>query len=235
MAFLSNPRILVVVMLYTRIDNMKLWLKAWEHCDKYDAKLAVIHNVDDANSNCAVSTGNIAFSMGADYYIQRQNIGADMGAFQDLVYGKFDGLLDGFEWDILFWAADDTLPMKKNFLWYFLNEVMQPDVGVSGPHISDEITRHIRTNCFCIKRDVAKQLTFPKDRMENREDAYDFEHRANTLYRQVEKLGLRVMMPIEARNNTNFVTWDSGHYSHLRKFEEHLQEFPASRELGINL
>lgn len=230
MAFITNPKIIVCLCVYTRLNNLKRWLKTWSLCQQYDAKLVVINNYDKNPDPQFQNACNLYPDIKC---LATQNSGLDMGRFQDLCKGNL--ILGGLQdWEIVYWTADDCLPLKKTFLLNFLHVLMSPRVGIVTPHISEEMKRHVRTNCFCTTRDVCRNLKFPVERISTREECYKFEHLGDTLYDQVIRMGLKAEMPDGHNGNINHVTWDSGHYSHLNKWEEYWAEFPECREYGTH-
>src|SRR6187551_503028 len=168
---------IVAVIVYNRLENLKRWVTIWNEC-KPNAQLVIIHTgPDDWQQYC---TGAI--------YIKRKNIGFDIGAFQDVCWGRLKGFP---EWDYMLWCTDDTLPMTKDFITPFIKAFNNPKVGISCMKISNEVKTHVRTTGFCIKRGTAYKLTFPADPIITKQQCYMFEHRSQqTLINQVKQMGL---------------------------------------------
>jgi hypothetical protein len=214
-------KIVVAVVVYDRLVNIEHWIRAWKLCKKQDCSLYVIHNyrttpdIPKYQSTC---------EMGGVGYISRSNVGMDIGAFQDVCRERLEGFPN--DWDYLFWATDDILPMNKRFLSSFINLLRKkPNVGASCLEISHEVKTHIRTSGFMISKDIANKLTFAKDRLETKDDCYDFEHRgANAFYEQLRKMG-KTAMQVEP-DLKKAPLWDSHIRAHLRRYNEHFREFP---------
>lgn len=205
----------VVIIVYNRLENLKLWFDCWNLCDKTNAKLVVIHNYDhirDTLSNESIPDGII--------YIPRRNVGLDIGAFQDVCRGRLNGFP---EYDKLLWITDDTIPMKRNFVSLF-ESAYKPGIGCACMEITAlRAPMHVRTTGFMISKEVAKKLKFPVDPIINKQQCYQFEHRGSeTLYSQINKMGLKsVMVDIATRSPL----WDIGNRLHFNRMAEHNREF----------
>lgn len=244
--FLTNLQPLIVVCVYDRIANLQAWVECWKACKQakldYGAKFLVIHNHDWKRPH--PQAAKICREGPVDFYIHRKNLGMDMGAFQDLVKGRLrlssqvsmkqpGQLIDIGNWDTVLWSSDDSLPMQKSFLHHFLQMAHSPDIGACGPEISNETSYHLRTNCFCLKREIAEQLKFPLETMRSRDDAYDFEHRGWArggyhMTKQIQRMGLKVA---QLHPDIAHVMWDTGHRAHLNRWEQHFKVFPSSRHI----
>src|SRR5690348_11489494 len=130
----------VVIIVYDRVENIKLWLNCWEQCEHHDFELVVIHNY---NGSEAIKKLCDAHSI---KYIRRENKGFDIGAFKDICNGLF-------EWDKILWIADDTIPMSKDFIKPFLDQLTLA-AGVVCTDLSPYVKTHIRTTGFMIRREV---------------------------------------------------------------------------------
>lgn len=212
-------KISVCVIVYNRIDNLQIWLKCWERCNKQNSTFTVIHNYEKIEDISVYK--NLCKEYEGVNYIQRENKGFDIGAFQDVckerLY-KFDN-----DWDYLLWCADDTIPMSKDFIQMFLN-VKQ--VGSPVMNISNEVTTHVRTTGFRISKRMSKLLTFPSDRITTRKECFFFEHLAgnNTLYHQLIKNGEAPFMISSLETSP---LWDIGHKKsiNMRRMDEHENAF----------
>ncbi len=219
----NQPRVLVAVVVYNRFENMVQWINCWNQCEQGGATFLIIHNHDPGTDISRYR--DYCLTNGVNYYA-RPNRGYDIGAFQDIVN---DRIRPDLSWDILFWCTDDTIPMKKDFLTHYINAVNQSKVGVSCMHVSNAITRHMRTTGFCIKKAIAKNLVFIKDSLQTKSDCYFFEHSGHnyTILKQIENMNNKVIQitPIE-----NSLVWDPypGSCSNLEydRWAEHHEEFP---------
>lgn len=217
----------VVVVVYDRFENLKLWLNCWDQCDKTDSELVVIHNNDNA-----ISEIRNYLSLCNDHgvtYIPRANIGYDIGAFKDVCEGKIK-----LDFDRLIWATDDTIPMSKSFVQEF-NKHIKGDVGLSCVEMSKlRSPLHVRTTGFCINKQVATDLKFNK--VVTKEDCYQFEHRGGdyTLMKQVEAMGLKC---IQIDKPEKGPLWDTGNRLRFQRWDEHHKVFkpkaPGNKVLFI--
>ena len=125
---------IIVIVVYNRPQNIRHWLHCWEQCNK-TATLVVIHN----------DNGDVYDFPDDIIYIKRQNIGFDIGAFQDVCLNRLHGFP---EWDNLLWVTDDTFPMSKDFPTPFWDALKVTDVACMS--VSHYVRRHIRTTGFAI-------------------------------------------------------------------------------------
>jgi len=187
----SLPRVVVAVVVYNRYDNIERWLKCWNESETQGAKLVVIFNNENTGTpNLNGHSENVKF-------IDRPNIGYDIGAFQDVCRNRLPGFPD---FDYLIWNTDDTIPMRKDFISPFIDS-FDKTTGLTCMQISKEVTRHVRTTGFCVTKDVARRLSFPADPIKTVQDCWYFEHRGGqrTLLKQVERMGLKAIQvaPLE--------------------------------------
>ena len=206
---------ILVIVVYNRYDNLKHWLECWSQCDQTDTKLVVIHNTDKTEYSyqhlCEVY--NVT-------YIERKNIGFDIGAFQDVCRNRLNGFP---EWERLLWVTDDTFPMSKNFMKQF-NDAMCEGVGVACMQLSPYVRPHIRTTGFMIDRTTAEKLTFQADPILTKMDCYMFEHKdkRNIFLEQVRRMGLK---SIQVAPNETSPLWDSEYHRRIDRSKEHFNLF----------
>src|ERR1043166_1015175 len=98
-------KIIVAIIVYNRVHNIEKWMHAWTYCD-HDAQLVVIDNSSSEKIRELCDPSRII-------YIPRQNIGFDIGAFQDVCRKRLKGFP---EYDLLLWCTDDTFPMRVDFV-----------------------------------------------------------------------------------------------------------------------
>lgn len=200
---------LICLIVYNRVDNIKHWLHCWKQCE-HDAHLVVIHNMDTIEPHelqhlCDVDSVT---------YIQRQNIGFDIGAFQDVCIGRLQEMPN---WDNILWITDDTFPMQKDFAVMFWD--MLSGTACVAMEISPYVREHIRTTGFAISKEVAQRLTFPVDPITTKEECYAFEHRTvNHMLQQIKDMGLNAVMVAPRESSQLF---DTGYH---RRVKERLQE-----------
>lgn len=205
---------LIAVIVYKRIENIRIWLKCWAVSDQTDAELVIIHNFDLPEHTVAFK--NLCQQYGVRY-IARQNKGFDIGALQDACRGKFG------KFEQLLWCTDDTIPMTKDFVKHFqLN-----GAGIKCMEISNKMSPlHVRTTGFCIAGTTAAKLQFPPA-ITTKEHCYRFEHRGGemTLMRQVERMGLKCeqIAPLETSP-----LWDTHNRAILKRQAEHDKVFADS-------
>lgn len=215
---------IVAIIVYSRLENIRTWLRCWKQCDQTDAQLVVIHNVD--NLNQAVPFKKLC-DENRVHYITRGNIGMDIGAFQDVCRERLVGFPN--DWDNLLWVTDDVLPMRRNFVSAF-TERLDEITGAVCMEVSNIIRRHIRTTGFCIKKAVALRLTFPADPVTNRDQCFIFEHRENCLFDQI--LNLRLCVQSASRGNVDTAPlWDHENTLHPNRQEEFNRMFPMTEKV----
>lgn len=210
---------IIVVCIHDRYENLKKWLHSWSLCNKENAKLFIVHNTDESDT---MFWRILCESSGA-FYIKRQNIGFETAIIQDIFLGK---MLDEQKWDNFIFCTDDTLPMKKDFISQYTNEISKSDVGAVCMEISGVYAPHIRTTGWIIRKDVSKKIKWAFVPVENKGQCYHFEHQGGelTLYSQLLLLGYRVVQPDIPRNS---VFWDTHHNLHFDRWNEWYKEFPG--------
>jgi hypothetical protein len=210
---------LVIVVVYDRKQTISAWMRAWKYCEKI-GPLAIIHNHPDPIPEIT-----------ADFYIHRDNSGADIGAFQEAIQ-TFK------EYDTLFWFCDDLIPMRPDFLLPAMAKLENADlVGYCfEPANQNNHHPHIRTVAFAIKRELAEKLVFP-DKLDQ-QGRYAFESSANNMYLQTLKLGYKADLVFSGIEKdyvhwTQFSDWiwDSHALKHLDLYELHQRRFPPTHDL----
>lgn len=174
----------LVIVVYNRFENLVKWFDNLEQCSR-PKNVAVIHNIDGIHDQYSkLCEENNAI------YIRRQNIGFDIGAFQDVCMHRLPGFP---EWNQLLWCCDDTFPMQSNFIDFF---GLNPGEGVRCMEISNYVKPHIRTTGFSIAKTTAQRLKFPANPVLTKQHCYLFEHRdpKNTFMQQIQRMGLTVKM-----------------------------------------
>lgn len=206
------------MIVYKRKKTVDLWMNAWRQSEHYgDATLTVVHNCDGTPNQR--EQDNI-MKWAPDKYVARPNEGQDIGAFRDTIRTSMDE-----PWDVLFWAVDDNIPMRKDFLRAFVEPFEQnPNMGLVGNYwVKDTfyknwkggVPSHFRTSCFAISRAAAMRLCFPI-RLEDKWDSYKFEwlDKQMNMTEQVKRMGFD-MMPVTGDwdtpwVDTNTYVWDVG-------------------------
>jgi len=207
-------KIKVVIIIYNRLNNLKRWIDCWKQSNQEGAELIVIHNIDRE-----VSVREFKNVCDAENikYIQRENIGYDIGVFQDVCKERLSGFDNN--WDKLLWITDDVIPMTKDFLKTFLQKSQENENAVICTEISNQIRPHIRTTGFLISKSASKKLFFPVERIYTKLECYSFEHgEENNFLLQIQKLGMEAIIvePILA----NSPLWDTEIRSYLGRTEE---------------
>ena len=225
-------KIIVAVIVHDRIENIKLWLNAWKQCEQHGAELVVIQNSlipallsRGRGDSLPYDIENLCNDNGVKH-ISRQNIGYDIGAFQDVCNER----LLGFEndWDVLLWCTDDTFPMKKDFVGLFLKKL---NSGVACAYLSAFVKKHIRTTGFAITKEVSRKIRFEKDPIVSKADCYDFEHKSkDAFYEQMMKLKIPVT---QVDSWAKSPMWDSGYGRVSNRMKEHLHVFKPSDRPGL--
>lgn len=213
-------RIIAAVIVYDRFYNVESWIRCWKMSDTQGAELFIIHNYKNNSERSKYYT--FCQNQGVNY-VPRQNVGMDIGAFQDVCRGRLIGFPN--QWDYLFWAADDTLPMSKTFLSPFIESIKNPNVGVACLEISKEVKTHIRTTGFILSQLTASKVEFPAKKIVTKAQCYEFEHRSkNAFYEQIIKMRKKVVQVVPDIAQGGL--WDTGNRGFLNRWDEHYREFP---------
>ena len=214
-----HPKTIVAIIVWNRFENLSLWVNCWKQCLKSDAQLVVVHNLENENNNSKYS--KLCKDNGI-LYVPRENKGFDIGAFQDVCKERLVNFPN--QWDNLIWITDDCIPMSKDFVGQFLERLS--DNNLPCYEISDQVKRHIRTTGFLVTKDISKKLTFPKERIESREDCYQFEHKSEkAFYEQIVTMG---RTPVMINNDLRLSPlWDAGVRGHLNLMRKHESIFTA--------
>jgi hypothetical protein len=220
-------KVLAGMIVYSRTNTVSWWMRAWHNAEKYgDAKLLVVHNHDGDRppSHQRVNIGQWK----PDYYYARANRGQDIGALRDVIAARrYD------PWDVLFWAVDDNVPMRKDFLRAFIKPFEDdPKIGLVGnywvkgsfyPFYKVKVPDHFRTSCFAIRREAAMQLCFPSD-LSTKWGCYTFEWLGGpmNMSNQIKSLGFEAV-PVGGDWNKPWVDcndyiWDVG-CLHMRSLD----------------
>lgn len=211
--------IVVAVIVHDRFHNIREWVRCWSMCETQGATLVIIHNYDSPEAKEAYS--QFCAEAGVTY-IPHENIGFDIGRFQDVCRNRLEGFP---EYEYLIWCCDDSLPMRKDFIKMYIDKMKLPGVGCAALEISKSVRMHIRTTGFCVSKQVADQLQFVADPIVTKEHCYQFEHRGglNIFLDQVRRMGLRAVQvcPVEIA-----AFWDSGFKRYRSREKEHYQLFP---------
>ena len=109
-------KIVVTLLVYNRFDNLQYWLECWKQCDKENTEFRVIHNFDNESEQDKFRNLCIENNI---HYIPRKNRGMDIGAFQDVCRNRLP--LFNRDFEFLIWIVDDTFPMRKDFVKYFID------------------------------------------------------------------------------------------------------------------
>lgn len=210
-------KITVCIIIYNRFSNLEKWIKCWSVCNKENAELVVIHNINTPEDSELYR--DLCHKNHIKYY-SRENIGMDIGAFQDVCYNRIEGFP---EWEYLLWITDDVIPMSKSFIKDYRNQINEKNVICM--EISREVKTHIRTTGFLIHNKLAKQLKFVADPITNKSHCYLFEHRSpNAFYEQVYKLGGKVRQITPDTSKSPL--WDTHNRAKFKRWEEHYKQFP---------
>lgn len=201
-------KIVIAVIVYNRVQNIEKWIHCWKQCNYQNAQLVIIDN--------GKSTRVKEMCEGVATYIPRNNIGFDIGAFQDVCRNRLVGFPD---YQYLLWCTDDTFPMSKDFVLPYINHLTaSPFVGIACMKLSFSVQPHVRTTGFMISKHLAQKLAFPADPIITKQQCYDFEHKGkNTMTNQVRQLGLSCdqVLPDNAAP-----MWDAGYWKRLDRQDE---------------
>lgn len=206
-----QAKTIVAVIVWNRFENLKLWINAWNQCNKPNAELIIVHNLENDNDRYLKLCKDNGIT-----YVPRENKGFDLGAFQDICKERLEGFPN--KWDNLIWATDDCIPMSKNFVGEFLDKLNGDNIPCY--EISHEVKWHVRTTGFMVTKEISKKLIFPKDPIGHREDCYEFEHKSKmALYEQLISMGKTpVMVNTDLKQSP---LWDAGVRGHLNLMRKH--------------
>lgn len=212
-------KIIVAVIVYDRLSNLIEWIRCWKLCDKEEGtELVVIHNYKSHAEK------EVFFSYCQKEGIKcfsRHNTGMDIGAFQDVCYGRIEEFP---EWEYLLWCTDDVLPMTKSFLSPYINKIKNSPNSVVCLELSHEVKPHIRTTGFIIGRETARKLTFPADPISTREECFQFEHRSkNAFLEQIHSFGGQVIQVYSDVEHSYM--WDTHNRARFNREKERLKAF----------
>jgi hypothetical protein len=200
-------KVAVSVVIFNRLKNLKRWLEIWDKLDLKDAELRIIHNVH--NNNITERFQDVIGDRTSVKYIPRQNLGFDIGAFQDVCRNR----LRGFDYDFknLLWFTDDTMPIRRDFLDAYLEPFSDPSVGMTCYEISPQVKKHARTTGFCLPIETLPKIQFEQNLIKTKDDCYNFEHRSErSLYNQILNLGLEVKQIAPIKSSPIFDTESGG-------------------------
>lgn len=202
---------ILAIIVWNRFENLRLWVNCWNQCNKMNAELVVVHNLENDNNKYLQLCKDNSVT-----YVPRENKGLDIGAFQDVCKERLAGFPNN--WDNLIWCTDDCIPMSKDFVQQFLEKLSNDNIPCY--EISKEVKTHIRTTGFSVTKDISKKLTFPADPIRNREQCYEFEHKSKTsFYEQVISMGKKpVMINNDLRESP---LWDAGVRRNLNLTKKH--------------
>jgi hypothetical protein len=209
----------VAIIVYDRLHNIEEWIRCYKQADTKDAELVIIHNYKDETDKIKLRE---LCKKNDVKYVSRTNTGFDIGAFQDVCKERLPGFPN--DWDYLFWATDDTIPMYKKFIPRFLEAIQKPNVGVACLEISLQIKKHIRTSGFMLSKETSKKLEFPVDPIITKAHCYQFEHRSTTaFYEQIINMGKQVVQVSPTLMVSHL--WDTNSRRKLNRWPAHYREF----------
>jgi len=211
-------KLTVAIIVYDRLENIDRWISSFPKCENdINAELVVIHNFknlqDKETFNTLCETNNIR-------YVPRENIGMDIGAFQDICRERLEGFPN--DWNNLLWVTDDVIPMKKDFLTQYMEK--KTDNNVVCLEMSAEAKLHVRTTGFLIDKQTANKLQFPADPVTNKDHCYGFEHRSpDAFLEQIKRMGKEAVQVHPTFQNS--CLWDTDCRGHLNRWAEYSSEF----------
>lgn len=201
---MSELKTLVALVCHNRPNCMLDWVRAWKQCDRENAKLVILN------------TGSLdrpALPADAEF-LTVPNQGLDIGAVQRLIQSPPE------PYDLLWWAPDDFLPMRSDFLRLYRKPFDDPAVGMVGTFWG---WNHVRSGGVCVRRSVAEKFVFPPDLLkggtwdEQRHNCYRFEHGDHNFFNQVKAQGFEVRLadgtsppasPDWRDMSQQFILWD---------------------------
>lgn len=201
---------LLVIIVYDRLHNLQHWFDCWQKCNQ-DAHMVVIH------------TGPVVTQVPDGItYIQRPNIGFDIGALQDVCRERLEGFPNN--WDKMLWCCDDLFMMHTDFASPYFDK-LKGDIGCVATEISPYKRRHIRTTGFAITKAVANQLQFPADPVTTKHECYLFEHlgKGTNMLDQINTMGLKTVWAAPQAQSPLF---DTGYTRRIKqRWQDHVRLF----------
>lgn len=201
-------RTVIAVVIHDRLKNLKRWLQIWDKLNLPDAELRIIHNVHPKNN---IDKFQTYFGSRPNVkYIPRQAGGYDIGVFQDVCRNRLRGF--DLDFEFLLWFTDDTMPIQKDFLDYYLKPFEDPKVGTTCYEISPQVRRHVRTTGFCLRIETLPKIQFEQNQIKTKDDCYGFEHRSlkNTFHQQILAMGLEARQIAPLKTSPVFDTEGGG-------------------------
>ncbi len=107
-------RTVVVLAAHDPGESLSRWRAAWQVVDRGEARLVVVSDRGPADGD-------------ADH-LARPVGGSDAAVFEAVVSGRLGPL--PADWEYLFWAAADTVPLRQDFLLHYLHAAADPEVGM---------------------------------------------------------------------------------------------------------
>lgn len=215
-------KIIVAVVVYNRFDNIVEWIRCFKKCNTINSELIIIHNYN--NEIEREKYKKYITNQGINY-ISRNNIGYDIGAFQDVCRERLNNFPNN--WDYLLWCTDDVIPMNKDFIQHFVKSIIDSNGSVVCTEICDQVKRHIRTSGFILDKETSLNIQFSKDVVISKDDCHNFEHKtSNSFYEQILKMGKSVIQ-ITPTINTGYL-WDIHYREYLNRWDEHHKQFPIN-------
>jgi hypothetical protein len=124
---ISGFKPLVCVLVYHRIENITHWIKAWKECNHYNGRLLVVQNVD--NTQVCKDIADQISELEPEYHWLRKNDNESLKHWFELLNVED---VD-FDWNMLIAFTDDCIPLRKDFLYPFLETFAKnPKLGVVG-------------------------------------------------------------------------------------------------------
>ena len=202
--------ILTLVVVYDRFANLKRWRRVWRMQPR-DGHVVFVRNADEMETRL-VRTVDATNEIDID----RLNYGKGCGVVQDVILGRFDGWIPN-DWEWLWYATDDFLPMQVDFLEPFRLAATDDNVALVGCRYSENCGPHMRTGGYMIRRDVAEILEWPADPMRDQADGYALEWGSHNMRSQVLAMGFGVTILSGADAD---VIWDSDHERAMGKWSQ---------------
>ena len=217
--------LLAIVVCHNRVNCMMDWLRVWKYCERQDAKLLVANTGQLKEPSLPPATSFVNFS----------NDGLDIGVIQRVIQSPPE------PYDLLFWAPDDFLPMRTDFLNLYRNPFKDKTVGCVGSFWG---VNHVRSGGVCVRREIAERLVFAPDLLhggtwdQQRNRCYAFEHGYLNFWQQIKNMGLRILLsdgteppasPDWRHMDRQGTIWDRsmGSWDMWRRFELVFPEVPC--------
>lgn len=219
------------VCCYNRPKLLGHWLRLWPGLNP--STPLVVANTYDLGVDYGVHAAWLHSPMfGRDStFVSIPNCGADIAALKYVLSTTY------YPFDVLCWFTDDCLPMRRDFLEFYIEPIRDARVGLVAFAFEQatpaNANAHARTVAFAIRREAAMQLTWPYNltsvRPGDRNPCFAFEHGPDNMFQQVCRNGWEVRAcqgstpggrDFRPWTTQTDLMWDCGHQPELNLWDK---------------